>query len=81
MYKQITNMDPLRQYIREYVMYLYNAKIADADADFQWKHPSDIEHPIQPGYPGDLKGFPYDSSQNKLPPAYTRKRSTAKPHF
>jgi len=66
-------MSKLRKYIREYVMYLYNAKVADADEDYQWKHPSDIEHPLQPGYPGDLKGFPYDSSQNKLPPHYTRK--------
>ena len=73
--------DKLKKYIREYVMYLYNAKVADADEDYQWKHPSDIEHPLQPGYPGDLKGFPYDSSQNKLPPAYTRKRSVGKPHF
>ena len=67
-------LDPLRKHIREYVMYLYNNKMADGDEDFQWKHPSDIEHPLQPGYPGDLKGFPYDSSQNKLPPAYTRRR-------
>jgi len=74
-------MDKLKQYIKEYVMYLYNAKIADSDEDYQWKHPSDIEHPIQPGYPGDLKGYPYDSSQNKLPPHFARKRSVAKPHF
>ena len=65
--------DKLRQYIREYVMYLYKAKMDDGDEDFQWKHPSDIEHPLQPGYPGDLKGFPFDSSQNKLPPAYNRR--------
>jgi hypothetical protein len=65
--------DKLRQYIREYVMALYKAKMADGDQDYQYKFTSDIEHPIQPGYPGDLKGFPYDSSQNKLPPAYTRK--------
>ena len=62
-------------------MTLYNAKIADADKDYQWKHPSDIEHPIQPGYPGDLKGYPFDSSQNKLPQAFTRRRSVAMPHF
>ena len=74
-------MDKLRQYIREYVMALYQTKIADADEDYQWKHPSDVEHPIQPGYPGDLKGFPFDSSQNKLPPAYIRRRSVAKPPF
>ena len=53
----------------------------DGEEDFQWKHPSDIEHPLQPGYPGDLKGYPYDSSQNKLPPHFTRKRSVGKPHF
>ena len=60
----------LRQYIREYVMYLYNAKIKDADEDFQWKHPSDVDHPIEP----------YDAD-NKLPPHYFRHRSVAKPHF
>ena len=64
-------MDKLRQYIREYVMYLYNAKIEDADLDYQWKHPSDIEHPIQQR----------DIAKPKLPPAFTRNRSTAKPHF
>jgi len=63
-------MDKLRQYIREYVMYLYNAKIADADEDYQWKHPSDVDHPIEP----------YDAD-NKLPPHYFRHRSVAKPHF
>ena len=65
-------MDKLRQYIREYVMALYQAKIADADEDYQWKHPSDVEHPIQPD--------DYDSD-NKLPPYFTRSRSIAKPHF
>jgi hypothetical protein len=74
-------MKKLRQYIREYVMYLYKAKMEDGDEDFQYKFTSDVEHPIQPGYPGDLKGFPFDSSQNKLPPAYTRRRSVAKPPF
>ena len=73
--------DKLKRYIREYVMYLYKAKMEDGEEDFQWKHPSDIEHPLQPGYPGDLKGYPYDSSQNKLPPHFTRKRSVGKPHF
>jgi len=63
-------VDKLRQYIKEYVMYLYNAKIADADEDYQWKHPSDVEHPIKP-YNAD----------NKLPPHYFRRRSVAKPHF
>ena len=61
----------LKQYIREYVMYLYNAKIKDADLDFQWKHPSDVEHPIQQR----------DIAKPKLPPAFTRNRSTARPHF
>ena len=45
-------------------MYLYNAKVADADLDFQWKHPSDVDHPIQPD--------DYDSN-NKLPPHFIRK--------
>lgn len=63
-------MDKLRQYIREYVMTLYQAKIADADVDYQWKHPSDVDHPIEP----------YDAD-NKLPPHYFRHRSVAKPHF
>lgn len=63
-------MDKLRQYIREYIMYVYNAKVADADEDFQWKHPSDVDHPIEP----------YDAD-NKLPPHYFRHRSVAKPHF
>ncbi len=52
-------------------MALYNAKIKDADVDFQWKHPSDIEHPIQPR----------DIAKAKLPPAFTRNRSVAMPHF
>tara|TARA_R110001592_G_scaffold355665_1_gene656586 strand:- start:660 stop:893 length:234 start_codon:yes stop_codon:yes gene_type:complete len=73
--------EKLRKYIREFVMHLYKAKVKDADVDYQWKHSSDIEHPLQPGYPGDLKGYPFDSSQNKLPPAFTRNRSVAKPHF
>ena len=63
-------MDKLRQYIREYVMTLYQAKMADADVDYQWKHPSDVDHPIEP----------YDAD-NKLPPHYFRHRSVAKPHF
>lgn len=65
-------MDKLRQYIREYVMTLYQAKIADADVDYQWKHPSDVEHPLQPED---------HDSDNKLPPHFTRSRSVAKPHF
>jgi len=52
-------------------MYLYNAKIKDADLDYQWKHPSDVEHPIQPR----------DIAKAKLPPAFTRNRSVAKPPF
>ena len=65
-------MDKLKRYIREYVMALYKAKIKDADLDFQWKHPSDVEHPIQPDE--------YDSN-TKLPPHFTRKRSVGNPHF
>ena len=51
-------------------MALYQAKIADADLDYQWKHPSDVEHPIEP-----------EDVDNKLPPHFTRNRSVAKPHF
>jgi hypothetical protein len=65
-------MDKLRQYIREYVMYLYNLKSADGIEDYQYRHPGDIEHPIQPD--------DYDSN-NKLPLAFTRRRSFAMPHF
>ena len=32
-------------------MALYNAKMKDGEEDFQWKHPSDVEHPI------DMKNY------------------------
>jgi hypothetical protein len=35
-------MKKLRQYIREYVMYLYKAKMEDGDEDFQYKFTSDV---------------------------------------
>ena len=53
-------------------MALYQAKIKDADLDYQWKHPSDIKHPLQPDE---------HDMNNKLPPYFTRGRSIAKPPF
>lgn len=75
------SVNEIRGRVREFIKSIYNAKVADQRIDFQWKHPSDIEHPIQPGYPGDLKGYPYDSSQNQLPPARTRKYNAMSPLY
>lgn len=44
-------MDKLKKYIREYVKYLYDLKATDGKEDYQWKHPSDVEHPI------DMKNY------------------------
>lgn len=44
-------MDRLKRYIREYVKSLYDFKATDGAEDYQWKHPSDIEHPI------DMDGY------------------------
>jgi hypothetical protein len=63
--------DKLKKYIREYIMTLYRAKVEDGKEDYQFKHPSDIEHPIQQR----------DIGRAKLPPAFVRNRSVAKPHF
>ena len=39
-------MNRLKRYIREYVKSLYDFKATDGAEDYQFKHPSDIEHPI-----------------------------------
>jgi hypothetical protein len=36
----------LERYIREYVKSLYDLKATAGAEDYQWKHPSDVEHPI-----------------------------------
>ncbi len=59
-------MDKLKKYIREYVISLYKIKMGDGSEDYQYKHPSDIEHPLQPD--------DYDSN-NTLPNPHSRKRS------
>ena len=53
--------DKLRQYIREYVMFLYKQK-ADFQPTYHFK--DDVNHPIQQGeYPSD----------NVLPTTYNRR--------
>ena len=42
--------DKLKNYIREYVKTIYDRKVNDMKLDINWKHPSDIEHPLQPGF-------------------------------
>lgn len=39
-------MNRLERYIREYVKSLYDLKATAGAEDYQWKHPSDVEHPI-----------------------------------
>ena len=39
-------MDRLKRYIREYIKSLYDLKATAGAEDYQFKHPSDIEHPI-----------------------------------
>ena len=63
--------DKLKKYIREYIMSLYKIKMNDGKKDYSYKYTSDVEHPIQQR----------DIANPKIPPAFIRNRSTAKPHF
>ena len=63
--------DKLKKYIREYIMSLYKIKMNDGKKDYSYKYTSDVEHPIQQR----------DIAKPKIPPAFIRNRSTAKPHF
>ena len=63
--------DKLKKYIREYIMSLYKIKMNDGKKDYSYKYTSDVEHPIQQR----------DIAKPKIPPAFIRTRSTAKPHF
>jgi hypothetical protein len=63
--------DKLKKYIREYIMSLYKIKMNDGSKDYSYKYTSDVEHPIQQR----------DIAKPKIPPAFIRNRSTAKPHF
>ena len=42
--------EALRKYIREYVKTVYDRKVDDMKIDYNFRHPSDIEHPLQPGW-------------------------------
>ena len=52
--------DKLRKYIREFVRTVYDRKVNDMKIDYHWRHPSDIEHPLQPGW------YDYDHTPGKL---------------
>ena len=42
--------EKLKKYIREFVRTIYDRKVNDMKIDFKWRHPSDIDHPLQPGW-------------------------------
>ena len=52
--------EALRKYIREFVRTVYDRKVNDMKIDYHWRHPSDIEHPLQPGW------YDYDHTPGKL---------------
>jgi len=52
--------EKLRKYIREFVRTVYDRKVNDMKIDYHWRHPSDIEHPLQPGW------YDYDHTPGKL---------------
>jgi len=58
----------LRKYIREFVRTVYDRKVNDMKIDYHWRHPSDIEHPLQPGWyekgAGKLSAMPGRAKAN-----------------
>ena len=52
--------EKLRKYIREFVKTIYDRKVDDMKIDYHWRHPSDIEHPLHPGW------YDYDHTPGKL---------------
>lgn len=56
------NEDKIRKYIREFIKTIYDRKADDMKLDINWEHPSDIRHPLQPGWyesgPGKLTTMP-----------------------
>ena len=60
--------EALRKYIREFVRTVYDRKVDDMKIDYNWSHPSDIEHPIQPGWyekgAGKLSAMPGRAKAN-----------------
>jgi len=65
--------EALRKYIREFVRTVYDRKVNDMKIDYHWRHPSDIEHPLQPGWyekgAGKLSAMPgREKANNKRIP-------------
>ena len=61
MYKQITNMDPLRQYIREFIRSIYDEKA---------KHGKEIHFPDSVDHPIDMEKIIPANRIKTMPPAY-----------